>query len=143
MTKRIPFSDNYSLYTRKYFLGVVFVLGGLLLIVYGAKWIKVFGVLFVAVGVFYLLLRKVEFDDEYIYIGNKRYRFEQVTKMGGIDINMYLFPCLVINDNGRIRRIYTDAGQAGILRILIGIIFPALDPHKNIKHFMELFKASR
>lgn len=143
MTKRQTLSDSYSLYTRKYFLGILFVLISSLVIVKATFWFKLIGLGFFAIGSFYILLRKVEFDNEYVYVGNKQYKFNQITKLSSIEVNLYIFPYIVINDNGRKRRVITDSGQAGLIRILIGIIIPSLDPLQNVKRFKQHFDASR
>lgn len=101
------------------------------------------GIIIAAIGVFYLLLRKVDFDEEFIYVGKNKFQFQQLTKLSSFDINMYSFPYIEIVDNGRKRRIFTDSGEAGMLRILLGIIIPKLDPLKNIKRFTALYNASR
>jgi hypothetical protein len=89
------------------------------------------------------MLKRVEFDNEHVYIGNKKYTFNQVTKLSTIEVNLYVFPYLEIYDNGKKRRIITDSGQAGLLRIIIGILIPSLDPLKNTKKFKTLYDQSR
>ena len=143
MVKRQTLSDNYSLYTRKYFLSIVFIVISSFLIWKGAFWLKLFAFGLLAIGLFYLSLRKVEFDSEYVYVGSKRYQFHQLTKFSSIEVNLYIFPYLEINDNGKKRRVITDSGQAGLLRIVIGILIPSLDPRKNVKNFKRLFDTSR
>lgn len=143
MIERKSLSNARSLYTRKYFLSISYIVIASLLLLKSSGLFIFFAVLLLAIGVFYLFLRKVEFDDEFVYIGTKKYTFNQLTKLSSIDVNLYVFPYLEINDNGRKRRIVTDSGQAGIFRILIGAVVPALDPLKNVKRFKELFDASR
>lgn len=128
---------------RKCFLGISFIVLALLLLQRPTGLFVFLAVILLAIGIFYLLLRKVEFDDQFVYIGTKKYAFEQLTKLIATDVNQYIFPYLEINDNGKKRRIVTDSGQAGILRILIGTMVPSLDPLKNVKRFKKLFDASR
>lgn len=142
MLKRQTLSDNYSLYTRKYFLSIVFIAISFFLIWKGTFWLKLFLFGLFVIGLFYLSLRKVEFDDEYVFVGNKRYGFHQLTKFSSIEVNLYIFPYFAIDDNGNKRRVITDSGQAGFLRILIGILIPSLDPLKNVKNFKRLFDTS-
>ncbi len=137
------FSSSYSLNTRKYFLGPIFIAVSILLFLKGGVWSKIIGCILFAIGLFYVLLKKVEFDDDYVYVGNKKYTFKQLTKLGFIEVNLYIFPYIEIQENGKKRRIITDSGQAGFLPILIGIMIPSIDPLRNIKSFKQLLDASR
>jgi len=143
MTNRLSLSDDFSLKLRKYFLSSLNILIAVFLFTRAAVVFRIIAIVFLAIGVFYLFLRKIEFDDDHVYIGTKKYAFRQLTKMGSVEINLYIFPYIEINDKGKKRRVITDAGQAGILRILLGILVPSLDPMKNVKQFKELFDASR
>jgi hypothetical protein len=141
--KRYSLSDSFSLRARKYFLGPVFVIFGAFLITRSSGFTIVMGIVFAAIGLMYTALRKIQFDSKYIYIGRKQFEFTQIHKIRWIDVNMYTFPILEFDDHGRKRRYITDSGQAGLLRILLGIIFPALDPLKNLKKFHEFYEASK
>lgn len=143
MATRHSLSNYFSLYTRKYFIGPLLLIIAALIFTKAPSYMILVGIIIAAIGVFYVLLRKVDFDDEFVYIGNSKYQFQQLTKLGSFDINMYSFPYLEIDDNGRKRRIFTDSGEAGLLRILLGIIIPKLDPLENIKRFAALYDASR
>ena len=141
--KRYSLSDSFSLRTRKYFLGPVFVILGTYMITRPFGFIVFIGIGFTAIGLLYTTLRKIQFDSKYIYIGRKKFEFKQISKIRSIDVNMYTFPILEFDNKGRKRRYITDSGQAGLLRILLGIIFPALDPLKNLKKFHMFYEASK
>ncbi len=140
---RQSLSNKFSLYTRKYVLGVLFTFIAIVLLWKGGIWVKVFALVLFALGLFYMLLRTIEFDDHFVYIGSKRYAFNKIEKLSAIEVNQFIFPYIVINDNGRRRMYVTDVGQAGILKILLGILIPALDPLKQIKKFKERIDQSR
>lgn len=141
--KRYYLSNKSALYTRKYFLGPLLLITGTLMISRSSGFLIFLGLLLSLIGLFYMILRTIQFDSEHIYIGRKRYQFEQIIRLSHIEINMYVFPVLEISDKGRKRTFITDSGQAGLLRILLGILFPALDPMKNIKKFEEFHEASK
>ncbi len=136
-------SDKYSLYSRKYFLGILFILIGFILIL-SPSILNIFISLFLFfIGFFYINLKRILFDSEFIYIGNKKYEFRQIKKYRTIEINMFSFPFIEIDDLGKKRRYITDIGSASIIRIFLGIIFPKLDPYKNLKEFKENLDKSR
>lgn len=141
--KRYYLSDSYSLFMRKYLLSTVFVLLSLLLFWKGSIGWKFAGIPSLAIGVFYACLRKIAFDEHSIYIGNTTYTFQQIVKIGGISINQFHFPSLVIHHNGRERYFFTDIGQAGMLRIIVGILIPSLNPFKNLEMFKKYWDASK
>ncbi|MDG1332292.1 MAG: hypothetical protein P8P74_08170 [Crocinitomicaceae bacterium] len=143
MTERESLSNNFSLYTRKYFIGPLLLIIAALIFIKAPGYMTLVGIIIAAIGVFYVLLKKVDFDEEFVYVGQNKFQFNQLTKLSSFDINMYSFPYIEINDNGRKRRIFTDSGEAGLLRIFLGILIPKLDPLKNVKRFSALYEASR
>ena len=141
--QRYLLSNNIALYSRKYLLGPLHFIIGVLLIWKASGFFFVFGFALAGIGLFYLLLRKIEFDEAFVYIGSRNYSYDQIVDISGFEINLYFFPLLKINDGVRKRWIFTDSGQAGLLGILLGIVFPSLDPLKNMKKFKEFWEASK
>ena len=142
MSKRLQFSNNRALFIRKYILGTLLILLGLLLMSKGSGGFKFAGFIAFASGIFNYLMRKIEFDQEYVYVGGKGYAFSKVTKLSGFQVNNNIYPYIIIKDNGKKIWAMTDSGQAGLLRILIGAIFPTMDPLKNVKAFKKLYEES-
>jgi hypothetical protein len=130
-------SDKVSRYTRKYVLGVLFTFIAIVLLRKSGISVKVFALVLFALGLFYLLRRTMKFDNHFVYKASKRSAFNKIEKLSAKEVNQFIFPYIVIKDNGRRRINVTDVGQAGILKILVGILIPALAPLKQIKKFKE------
>ncbi|MFN5983958.1 MAG: hypothetical protein ACK476_08765 [Fluviicola sp.] len=140
---RHNFSNKEAYIFRKYVVGILLLLIALFLF-YKFTFLRVFfGIITLGFSVFFLRFKFIQFDEENVYIGSKVFKFNEIQKISGIEINQFFFPALVIIEKGKKKYYFTDVGKAGLVQIVLGIIFPSLDPLKNIKLFTEYFNQSK
>lgn len=136
--------SNYKAYIfRKYVLGILLLTLSILMF-YKFSFLRfVIGIVSLGFSVFFLRFKFIQFDEVNVYIGEKIFKFNEIHRISGIEINQFFFPALVIHENGKKKYYFTDVGKAGLIQILLGIIFPSLDPLKSFKLFLNYFEKAK
>ena len=140
---RHNFSNKEAYIFRKYVLGIILLILSVLLF-YKISFLRfIIGIISLGFSVFFLRLKFIQFDEEKVYIGEKVFKFKEIHKISGIEINQFFFPALVIFVNGKKKYYFTDVGKAGLIQIILGVIFPSLDPLKSYKLFLNYFDKAK
>lgn len=136
-------TDKFSLFLHKYILGILFFTSGIIILWNGSLLLKFIALFPTGIGVFLMSLKTIEFDEQFIYIGRKKFTYDQIETLSGLEINQLIFPCLIIKTGNKKRRYYTDMGQSGLLRIVISLFIPKLDPLNKLKNFIQIYERQK
>jgi hypothetical protein len=140
---RHNFSNKEAFIFRKYVLGILLLILSLLLFYKISLLRFILGIVSLVFSVFFLRFKFIQFDEEKVYIGEKVFKFNEIHKISGIEINQFFFPALLIYENGKKKYYFTDVGKAGLIRIILGVIFPSVDPLKSFKLFLNYFEKAK
>lgn len=140
---RYNFSNKEAFIFRKYVLGILLLILSLLLFYKISLLRFIIGIVSLGFSMFFLRFKFIQFDEEKVYLGEKVFKFNEIHKISGIEINQFFFPALVIIENGKKKYYFTDVGKTGLVRIVIGMIFPSLDPLKSYKLFLNYFDKAK